>query len=106
MIVAMVPWSRVVRAVAFLLVLYVGVQVVTCDAPGSDCSAFATQDGHKQSIPTDAGDNCICCCAHPAPVAMMALVALERISVPAYVPEAAAKPRTRSSEIEHPPQLS
>ncbi len=104
MIVAMVSWSRVFRVVAFLLVLYVGVQVVTCDAPGSDCSAFATQD--KQSTPTDAGDNCICCCAHPAPAAMMALVALERISVPAYVSETAAKPSTRPSEIEHPPRLS
>jgi hypothetical protein len=102
----MVVVPQIFRAVALLLVLYIGVQVVTCDAPGSDCSSFATQNDHKQPAPTDAGDNCICCCAHPAPVPLFASVLLERLAVPAYFSEPVAKPHTRPSEIEHPPQLS
>jgi hypothetical protein len=102
----MLVLSRVFSAVALLLVLYVGVQVATCDAPGSDCSSFASQNDHKHSVPTDAGDNCICCCAHPAPVPMIAAVIMERVMVPVYFAEPIAKPHTRPSEIEHPPQLS
>ena len=99
-------WSRIFRAVALMLVLYVGVQVVICDVPGSDCSSFATQNDNKHSVPSDTGDNCICCCAHPAPVGMFAFVTLDRLSIPAYIAERVEKPHSRPSEIEHPPQLS
>jgi len=102
----MAVWSRIFRAVALLLVLYVGVQVITCDVPGSDCSALASQREHRGLVSTDSGDNCICCCAHPAPVELFAFVTLDRISVSAYIAEPLQKPHTRPSEIEHPPQLS
>jgi len=99
----MSTWSKLFRAVAFLLVLYVGVDIVTCDGPGSSCSSFSSQDKH--SVPTDSGDNCICCCAHPVIVPQIAMIASEKI-IPTEFVELIQKPIAQPSEIEHPPQLS
>lgn len=102
----MTVWSRVFRVVALLLAFHIGGQIVMCELPGSDCSSVVTTQSGKRAVPTDAGDNCICCCAHPAPVSLFTVITQERISVRAYIAESVEKPHQRPSEIEHPPQLS
>ncbi|GAA3771671.1 hypothetical protein GCM10022270_35400 [Terriglobus aquaticus] len=99
----MTVWSKIFRITAMLLVLYVGVEMLTCELPGSDCSVVSALDKHP---PANSGsDNCICCCAHTivTPQIMYAFAAIE---VPPLEEDLVLAPLTRSFDIEHPPQNS
>lgn len=96
-------WSRMFRITAMLLVLYVGVEMLTCELPGSDCSVLSALSKHP---PVNSGtDNCICCCAHSivTPQVFQAFTAIETAP---FEEAAILAPLTRSYDIEHPPQNS
>jgi len=115
-------WSKAVRFTAVFLVLFIGVEILTCYLPGSDCAIVLAAEhqtstitvsgssavglpAHRQSLPDKDCDNCICCCGH-------ALVLLQISFVPGHTVGAACReaailyPVSRPSIIEHPPQLS
>ncbi len=96
---------------AVFLVLFICTQVLTCELPSSDCSVIAILSQHSRTnapdkrLPSDAPDNCICCCAHPLVVAPVNFVFTATVmSAPDDPP--VLRPISRSLDIEHPPQLS
>ena len=96
-------WAKAFRFTALFLVLYIGVDVLTCELPSSDCSILSSIGKHPPT--NQAPDNCICCCAHPLIVAQAAFVA-PVVTVEASSDVLSVKPISRSQDIEHPPQLS
>ena len=104
-------WTKAFRFTAMFFVLFISTQVLTCELPNSDCSVVATLSQHRQTntpdnhLPSEAPDNCICCCAHPLVVAPVNFVFTATVMpVPDELP--VLRPISRSLDIEHPPQLS
>lgn len=96
-------WAKAFRFTAMFLILYIGVDVLTCDVPSSECSVVSSIGKHPPTH--QAPDNCICCCAHPLIVAQLTFVA-PAVTVEASTDMLSAQPISRSQDIEHPPQLS
>lgn len=100
----MVLWSKLVRCMAFFLVLFVIGEVATCDlVSGSDCSSIQTSQD-QQPAPSHC-DQCLCCCAQLIPALPARVVSVETASW-SFPLHQAPRPVMRSMRIEHPPQLS
>lgn len=86
------------RIVAILLLLITGAGLCVCDV--SDACATGTGTGCDRP----AGDNCLCCCHHILPVAVLTLEPGEvvRLETP---PEPVVQLLFASLPIDHPPQL-
>ncbi len=115
-------WSKAFRFVAVFMVLFIGIQVATCELPGSDCAIVFAAD-HDVAISSSAGasavglpvdhrsvpdkdcDNCICCCAHSRVEAQISLVPGETQQIDC-VELVVLNPVSRPFVIERPPQLS
>ena len=119
-------WSNLFRATAAFMLLFIAVEMVTCELPGSPC-AVVSQDlvssvqARSSEVPdtvqvkkavqridqtadTDE-DNCICCCAHTL-VQPALTFAAQPIEATARLAAPTQAPHSRSSDIDHPPQLS
>ena len=96
-------WSRVFRAAALFMVMFVAVEVATCDYL-SESSCSASQSSPDKDSPTG-GDNCICCCSQAAVMPVLN-VAVHVTSVWVERDEPVQHPILTPLEIEHPPQLS
>jgi hypothetical protein len=96
-------WSKVFRATTLFMVMFVAVEVATCDYL-TETSCFASQSSPDKGSPTG-GDNCICCCSQAAVMPLLT-VAFHPISVWIDQDELVQHPILTSFEIEHPPQLS
>jgi hypothetical protein len=96
-------WAKAFRFTAIFLVLFTGVEMLTCDFACSDCSVISSHD--KQAPLAADGNSCICCCAHPVLKVQLAFVPVRTVS-PAPPEEAVPDPISRASDIEHPPKLT
>lgn len=114
--------SKAFRFTAVFLVLFIGVEIVTCEMPGSDCAIVLAADHQvstsnasgnlatsvprdQHSVPDKDCDNCICCCAHTIVVGHVVLLP-GAVLTTAYQQDSVENPVSRSTSIEHPPQLS
>lgn len=96
-------WSRVFRAAALFMVMFVAVEVATCDYL-TDSSCYGSQSSPDKGSPTR-GDNCICCCSQAAVMPVLT-IAVRVTSVWIDRDERVQHPILTPLEIEHPPQLS
>ena len=106
--------QKAFRLTAVFLLLFIGVEIATCELPTSPCSILTigangvdhkvASSKYEASSPV-LDDNCICCCAHPVIQPMLAMAPV-RLVLPRSLPEKADDPTLFPSSIEHPPQLS
>lgn len=108
--------TKLFRLTATFLLLFIGVEMATCETPNSPCSILNVQvsgtQGSDQVSPAkhsvsapELDDNCICCCAHSL-VQTTVNLAVVRLALPSYAVQKFPVPLSSPSEIEHPPQLS
>ena len=96
-------WAKAFRFAAVFFVLLIGVEVLTCDLPGSDCAVVHASDKH--ALPDAGSDNCICCCSHAVVVAQVTPVPAAGL-VPVFDETVLQVPESRPSVIEQPPKHS
>lgn len=97
-------WSKAFRFTAVFLVLFVAVEVLTCDLlPSSSCYAEQSQQQDKGQPSTV--DNCVCCCAHVM-VMQQLIFTPEEMEASALPEESVQQPVSIPIHIDRPPQLS
>ena len=95
--------SKAFRVAALFMVMFVAVEVATCDYL-TDSSCYAGQSSPEKGS-SSGGDNCICCCAQAAVMPVLT-IAVRINSVWIDRDEPVQRPILTTSGIEHPPQLS
>jgi hypothetical protein len=96
--------SKAFRFMAMFLLLFTAAEVLACDlVPSDDCYLSSPTSDQQQG--SNAGDNCLCCCAHMMVVAPVIYTPTQSsVFLAEVVP--VELPLTRPSIVDHPPQLS
>lgn len=89
------------RIVALVLLLLAAAEMYACDV--SD-ACLTGVPGQNSDCDQPSGDNCLCCCQHVVPVALVTLEAADFVC-DGTSPEPAAHAASMTLPIEHPPQL-
>jgi len=89
---------------AMFILLFTAAEVLACDlVPSDDCYLSSPTSDNQQG--SNAGDNCLCCCAQMMVVAPVIYTPTQTsVSLAEVVP--VEQPLTRPSIVDHPPQLS
>ncbi|MBS1802379.1 MAG: hypothetical protein JST28_03390 [Acidobacteria bacterium] len=96
-------WSKAFRVAALFMVMFVAVEVATCDYwPDSSCNS--SQSSQDKGAP-GGSDNCICCCARAA-VMPVVTIAVQATAIWIDRDEPVRHPVLTPLNIEHPPQLA
>jgi len=89
------------RVAAVLLLLLGAVEVYACDMADA-CVTSAS--GQNSDCDQPSGDNCLCCCHHVVPAAVVTLEAVEYVC-DGPPPAPLAHTAALALPIDHPPQL-
>ena len=95
------PRIYLFRVVAILLLLMGAVEVYACDRADA-CITSAT--GQNSDCDHPSGDNCVCCCHHAVPSAVVTLNAVEYVRE-GLPPAPLVRTTSMALPIDRPPQL-